>query len=480
MRVIFASSEAVPFAKTGGLGDVVGSLPRALARDGVDVSIILPAYGFIDRGRYTVEATGWQLSVPVSDRLVSSGVLRADLGDGVNAFLIDAPQYFARPGLYGEGGSDYTDNAERFAFFSRAILETLRCLPAIDVLHCHDWQAAMAIAFLRADAARYSDLQHTRAVLTIHNLGYQGVFWKNDWHLLGLDWKLFHMEALEFYDQINFLKGGIEFADALTTVSPTYAREIQSPEFGWGLDGVLRRRAAVLRGILNGVDYAIWSPEHDATLPARYSAADRAGKAICKRLLQERSNLPQEGGLPVAGVVSRLALQKGFDLIGDPFAALPHLPFQLIVLGAGDAKIEAALGQLVERYPERMALHRGFSDDLAHLIEAGSDMFLMPSRYEPCGLNQMYSLRYGTIPIVRATGGLADSVIDADERPGFGNGFKFHAYTPEALYFALSRALYAYRDRPAWENLTGNAMAADFSWERSAREYLALYSSLSG
>ena len=478
MRVLMAASEVVPYAKTGGLGDVLGALPRALGPLGIDVSVVMPAYGTIDAARFGMQRLDWSIDVPVSGKRVTAGVLQAQLDGGVPVYFVDVPEYFARPALYGTPEGAYLDNAERFAFFARAILAVAERLGAPDILHCHDWQAALAPVFLRADTARYPALANVRTVQTIHNLGYQGVFWSLDWHLLNLDWKYFSPEHLEFYGQINYLKGGLVFADALTTVSPTYAGEIQTPEHGHGLEGVLAARRHALTGILNGADYDEWSPEHDPHIAVPFGRDDRTGKAACKADLQAAMQLPVDPTVPVIGIVSRLTDQKGMDLIAEVAPALLRKRVQMVVLGSGEVHYEELVRQLARRFPHRLAVRIAFDNALAHKIEAGSDLFLMPSRYEPCGLNQMYSLRYGTIPVVRATGGLADSVEPFDPRSGRGTGFRFVEYTPAALLACVEAALQAYRRPTTWARLLDNAMRADFSWERAARAYGALYDRL--
>ncbi len=474
MRVAMAASEVTPFAKTGGLADVLGALPVSLAQLGVETSVILPNYGFIEHLRYGIAPTGITLDVPVSSRGVSAQVFHTRIKDAVDVYLLGADRYFARPGLYGDGG-DYADNAERFTFFSRAVLTLLQHLGTPDVLHCHDWQTGPALAFLRGDAARYPDLQSAKTVFTIHNLGYQGRFWQQDWHLLNLDPRYFSPSYMEFYGDINFLKTGLVFADALTTVSPTYAQEIQTPELGYGLDGVLRARRADLSGILNGIEDEEWNPATDTLIAATYSRRRRTGKSFCKRSLQMEMGLPAERTVPVIGMVSRLASQKGFDLLEASFAELMQRGVQLVILGSGEARYQDFLRAQVGRYPQQVAVRIGFDNALAHRIEAGSDLFLMPSQYEPCGLNQLYSLRYGTIPVVRATGGLDDSVCDPHENLAAATGFKFSAYDPQALLTCIDRALTAYRQPKQWGRLLNNAMRRDFSWTASARAYHELY-----
>ncbi|MBI3783609.1 MAG: glycogen synthase GlgA [Deltaproteobacteria bacterium] len=480
MNVVMAASELAPLVKTGGLGDVLGALPRALKQTGVDVAVILPAFAALKQSGREFEPTAWEISVPVSSRVVQATVLHTELDGGVPLYCIDADPYFDRPGLYGEGGSDYADNCERFVFFSRAVLEVLRRLGTPDLLHVHDWQAALAPVFLRADAGRYPDLAAVRTVMTVHNLGYQGRFWKHDWHLLNLDWRHFTFLGLEFYDDINFLKGGLLFADAITTVSPTYAREIQTPEHGYGLDGVLRQRAGVLTGILNGVDYGEWDPRHDRHIAASYSSEDLTGKQQCKAALQAAMGLHVDPDATLLGVVSRLAEQKGLDLLEQIVPRLLQRAVQLVVLGSGDSRLEAAFRALSAAHPGRMATRIEFDNRVAHQIEAGSDVFLMPSRYEPCGLNQMYSVRYGTVPVVRATGGLADSIVDVDEAPGYGTGFKFGPASGEALLQAIDRAFALKRDELEWRAVMKRGMQADFSWARAALQYRTLYDRITG
>jgi len=475
MRVIMAASEAVPFAKTGGLADVVGALPPALQQQGVEVAVILPKYPSITEAGTAVRRLDWTLTVPVSSRTVTAGVLATTVANGVAIYFIEADPYFARDALYGTASGDYLDNAERFAFFSRAALALTQRLGAPDILHCHDWQTGLIPVFLRADARRYADLARVRTVLTVHNIGYQGAFWAPDWHLLNLDWAYFSPDWLEFYDYINYLKGGLRTADAITTVSPTYAREIQTPEFGCAMEGVLAGRGGAVTGILNGVDYTEWSPEHDPLIAAPYSVDDLAGKTACKVALQAAVGLPVEPRVPLLGIVSRLVEQKGIDLLTGAATALLRKRVQLVVLGSGEPWRERLLQNLAAMFPARCAVRIGYDNALAHQIEAGCDIFLMPSRYEPCGLNQMYSLRYGTIPVVRATGGLEDSVVDVDPASGRGTGFKFVDATAAALLACIERALAAYRTPRCWRMIMAQAMRADFSWDRSAEAYIDLY-----
>jgi starch synthase len=479
LHVAHVASEASPYAKSGGLGDVLAALPHALARAAVEVTVILPGY----RAAHAVAPATRRLgtvSARVSSHVEDATIAAVD-GATVPTLLVDAPRYFDRPALYGESGRDYTDSAERFVFFCRAALEWLRrTTPPPDVVHVHDWQAALVPAFLAVDRpALYPELRATHAITTVHNLAYQGRFWEADWHLLNLDRRVFTPDGLEFFGYINFLKGGLVFADTVTTVSPRYADEIRTPAFGEGLDGVLRGRRADLVGILNGVDYATWDPATDPLIPARYDRDDLAGKVRCKAALQAELGLDVRHDAPVLAVISRLAEQKGIDLVADVAPELLQTTdAQLAILGSGDPRLEAVLSALHDRLPRRVAVRLGFDDPLAHRIEAGADLFLMPSRYEPCGLSQLYSLRYGTVPVVHATGGLADTVVDYDPAADTGTGFAFHALARAPFLDAIRRALTLRRDAARWRALQRRGMAADFSWDAAAARYRALYEDL--
>jgi starch synthase len=475
MEILFVSSEVAPWSKTGGLGDVAGALPRALAARGHAVSVVSPRYGSIDaRQAGFVRKEG---VVRVRGEATAAWVKKGK----PTVWLLEHERLFgSRRGLYGEGGHDYGDNAERFAFLCRAAL----ALPGATgmrprIVHGNDWQTGLVPFLLRHEHAQDPNLAGARTVFTIHNLAYQGVFPKGVVPHLGLPWDVFRYEAMEFHDQLNFMKAGLVFADALTTVSPTYAREIRTPEGGHSLDSLLRHRARDLHGILNGIDVEAWSPATDPNLPARYSARALSGKGRCKAALQRELGLPVRAEVPLAAVVSRLAEQKGIDLL---VAAIPELlarDAQLVVLGSGERILEEALARAASGRPDRMAVRLGFDEALAHRIEAGADLFLMPSRFEPCGLNQLYSLRYGTVPVVRAVGGLEDTVEDYDGW-AHGTGFKFRDYHPAALLLAVRRALDVHRDRRAWRGLVSRGMAQDFSWDRSAASYEQLYRGLVG
>ena len=469
--VLIIGSEAVPFAKTGGLADVLGALPPALARLGWDVTLVLPKYRGVAAG-----SLAERMLLTVGAYSTEAGLYEAPLGDGVRAVFVDVPELYDREHLYAPGNIDYPDNPRRFALLVRAALErAARHDTAPSIVHAHDWQAGLAPVYLKTIYATHPILGGTPTVLTIHNLAYQGLF-PPDWlPRLDLPWDLFSIDRLEFWGKISFLKGGITDADFITTVSPTYAREIQTPELGFGFDGILRRRAADLAGILNGIDTSVWDPQHDAYTPAPYDASDLTGKQAAKRELLTRYGLPPGDGAvgrPVVGMISRMVDQKGFDLIASIAPELPRLDASWVVLGTGEARYQDLWRDLAARFPDRVGARIGFDEGLAHLIEAGSDMFLMPSRFEPCGLNQMYSLRYGTVPIVRAVGGLADTVTDGKL------GFVFGEYSPVALLEALQRALTTFRNKRKWRALQAAGMKQDHSWDRSAGEYVKIYERL--
>ena len=475
MRVAIASSEAVPFAKTGGLADMVGALAVALADHATDTTLILPAYrSVLDRNP---EATGLAFDVPVAGAAVRADILRECAGR-TPVYFIRADRFFDRDHLYGPPGSDYGDNADRFAFFARAVLQLLSDSDPPDVIHVHDWQAGLVAALLRLQPERYPRLASARTMLTVHNVGYQGLFDADAFWRLGLDsgacWPRF-----EFYGRTNYLKAGVSLADLVTTVSPTYAEEIKTEAQGFGLDGVFRERAGQLVGILNGVDYTIWNPAADRFIRSPYTAADLTGKRDCRADLQQRVGLPV-ADRPLVSVVARLAEQKGIDILIGTLDELLARDLQFVLLGTGEAHYEAQLRGIGERHPGQAAIHTGFDEGLAHVIEAGSDIFLMPSRYEPCGLNQLYSMKYGTVPVVRATGGLRDSVSPFDRATRQGTGFLFDDYSPGALLDAVDRALDCYRQPDLWQALMRNAMSRDFSVQRVATQYLDAYRRLTG
>jgi len=478
LRICICTPEAVPFAKTGGLADVAGALPRALAEAGCDVRLVLPAYRAVDRAAFGFRKIG-VASTPLGASQIQVGFLESRLpGTKIAVYLIAEDASFDRPGLYGEDGADYPDNLRRFTVFGRGVLALLRHLAwSPDVLHCQDWQTGLLPVWLRVEP-RGPVLAETATLATVHNLAYQGLFPSDELPLTGLTWDLFTPRGIEFYGKINLLKGGLVFADLLSTVSQQYACEIQTEEFGCGLDGVLRERSKDLIGILNGADYSVWDPSADRLLPARYTPDDLSGKAACKAHLQQTQGLAVDPTAPLLGIISRLVDQKGLDLVAATMDAILGLGAQFVLLGTGDPKYHTLFRDLHVRFPDRVAVTLGFDNTLAHLIEAGSDMFLMPSRFEPSGLNQLYSLRYGTLPVVRRTGGLADTIVDATPEAsarGAANGFVFEPYTPDAFLDAVKRALFAFRDARGWRRLQAVGMRQDFSWRRAAGQYVEAY-----
>ena len=474
MQIAFAASECVPFSKTGGLADVVGALPRALAAAGHEVSVYVPKYR---QTRLTDARTVVRsITVPFDDRYRFCSVVAGGNHSGVHFYFVDYPPFFDRDALYGTSSGDYPDNAERFALFSRAVLEASKILGVPQVFHCHDWQSALIPVLLRTQYAEDPAFREVATVFTIHNMGYQGLFSPDTLPLLMLPWDLFTISKMEFFGNVNFLKGALVYSDFITTVSRKYSQEIQTSEFGFGLEGVLRDRAATVTGILNGVDYDEWSPEVDKFIAAKYSPQDLNGKARCKQdLLAAFGIANPDLQLPVIGIVSRFAAQKGFDLISQIMDRLAREEMIVVALGSGDKPYEEMFVRLQKQFPRKIAVKIAYDNALAHKIEAGSDMFLMPSKYEPCGLNQIYSLKYGTVPIVRATGGLDDTIEPWNPRTGKGTGFKFTEYNGEALLLTIKEALRAFRDQTSWQALMRNGMSKDFSWNASAKEYVRVY-----
>jgi len=465
------ASEATPFCKTGGLADVIGALPAALAHKGEQVAVVLPGYA---DNKYPGPLREAYRNLPVS----LPGGFTVDVFEieerGVRFFFVFCPPLYDRNGLYGAGGQDFPDNAVRFAVLCRAALAISRVLFLPDMIHCHDWQAALTPVYLRRYLHGDPTYMGSRVLFTIHNLGYQGLFPPAVLPGIGLDPGIFTPNLMEFYGQVNFLKGAIHYSDAVSTVSKRYAQEIQTPELGFGLDTYLRTHAKMITGIVNGVDYQEWSPEYDSYIAARYSANDLSGKRECKRALLAEYGLPAENmDRPVLGIVSRFVSQKGFDLIAQIAGQLRDLDVAMTVLGSGEQQYQDLFQWLALERPDRFGFHNGYDNPLAHRIEAGADAFLMPSRYEPCGLNQIYSLKYGTLPIVRATGGLDDTI---DE----GTGFKFRDYTGTALLGAIRSALDAYQDRNLWREMMVRAMSRDFSWDAAAIDYRKLYREILG
>jgi len=474
MHVAFVASECVPFSKTGGLADVVGALPRALAAAGHQVSVYLPRY---KQTKLTDPQTVVRsITVPFDDQYRFCSVVTGGSQGGIKFYFIDYPPFFERDALYGTKDGDYPDNAERFALFSRAVIEASKILGVPHVFHCHDWQSALVPVMLKTLYAEDPAFRDVGTVFTIHNMGYQGLFPPEILPLLMLPWDLFTISKMEFFGQVNFLKGALVLSDFITTVSKKYSQEIQTIEYGFGLEGVLRNRAATVSGILNGVDYDEWSPQTDKFTAAKYSPSDLSGKAKCKQDLLAAFGLQNaDPKLPVVGIVSRFAAQKGFDLISQIMDRLAREDMIMVALGAGDKPYEEMFMRLNRQFPQKIAVKVAYDNAVAHKIEAGSDMFLMPSRYEPCGLNQIYSLKYGTVPVVRATGGLDDTIEPWDARTGKGTGFKFTEYSGESLLLTVKQALHAFRDQSSWQQLMRNGMNKDFSWDASAKEYVRIY-----
>ena len=475
LNILMAASEAAPYAKTGGLADVISGLSKSLVSRGASVSVFLPLYSQIDQQRFPLKPTGRTVTVPVSDRSESGEIFSCEIA-GVQYYFIKNDLYFNRPGLYGTNEGDYPDNAARFVFFSRAVLESAKVLGLQPhVLHCHDWHTGLIPVFLKTAYAAEPSFQAISTLFTIHNLGYQGIFWHYDWHLLNLPWNYFTHEALEFYGKINFLKGGLVFADALSTVSPGYAKEIQTAAYGHRLEGVLRRRRKDLYGILNGIDTEEWDPARDSYIAAAYDAKTLQGKEKCKTALQKEVGLPVQKEVPLLAIISRLSEQKGIDLIVAVFDKVMATGAQWIILGNGDKGYEVQLEALAKKYPKQAIVKIAYDHVLAHRIEAGADIFLMPSKYEPCGLNQMMSLRYGTVPVVRATGGLDDTVAQFNPDTLQGNGFKFKAYSATAFFRQIQNALSLFKEKKKWRALIRNGMEGNYSWDASAEKCLKLY-----
>jgi starch synthase len=471
--VLMVVSEALPYSKTGGLGDVGGALPSALARLGCAVTVVTPRYRGVEDGdeviRFTADAWPGAPALRVVQRIHD---------DGVRVWLVDCPAYFDRDGIYGDTVADYPDSDRRFAILSRAGLETAARLEwRPSVVHAHDWQAGLVPAYLKYRYQNVPILANVPTVFTIHNLAYQGLFAAEALPALDLGPEVFNGEGLEFWGHASFLKAGINFSDVVTTVSRRYAQEIQTPEYGCGFDGVLQQRSLVLIGIPNGIDTVVWNPASDPWLPASYTAKDLSGKAVAKKALLERCGMTiaDSPARPVVGMVSRMVDQKGFDIIKAAATDLMCLDAAFVILGTGEPQYEQMWRSLQTQHPDRVSVTVGFSEEMAHLIEAGADIFLMPSQFEPCGLNQMYSLRYGTVPVVRATGGLDDTVQQVDVTTGKGTGFKFAAYSSQAMLTALGAAIDAFKRQDVWRKIQVAGMKQDHSWAASAREYVKAY-----
>jgi len=479
MKIAIVAAEISPWAKVGGLADVMGALPAAFKRAGAEPAIILPGYASV-LNSLSAKQVGTLMTVHVGVEGHQFRVLLSRDADRVPIYLIDHPGYFAREGVYGERGADYSDNLRRFIFFGKAAAATIAELVGPDVVHAQDWHAAVAPIVLRADPALHRRTRAAIVAYTLHNLAFQGIYEVGDFPLLGIDRSYFTTEYLEFFGRMNLMKGAVALADGVSTVSPTYAREVASdPELGFGLEGVLRHKRDRFVGILNGADYREWNPQSDRLIAANYGPQHPSGKRLCNRDLRNSVRLA-ERPCPVIGMVTRMTAQKGCDLLRDALEGLMTLDVQLVMLATGDPVLEQFFRAAEKRYPENLRVVTRFDNVLAHRIQAGCDALLMPSRFEPCGLTQMYALKYGTAPIVRATGGLRDTVVEFDRTSGSGNGFVFEPFTTDGLIEAVRRMKAAFADSRAWRRLMQNCFTADFSWDRAAREYLTWFERLGG
>ena len=477
MRILMITPEANPFARSGGLAEVTYALAWALVKLGHQVSLVLPFYRQVRESGRPITCTGQTLTIPLSFKTLTAEIFTSEIDPNLNFYFIGQDTLFNREGLYGTAYGDFDDNAERFIFFSRAVVEMIEPLKlGFDVCHAHEWQSGLVPVYLRTIYRDHPTLQKLPVVYTVHNVGYQGLFSSYDLPVTGLGWELLSPKGLEFYGKLNFMKGGLVFADLITTVSAKYREEILTPEYGFGLEGLFRERAQELYGILEGVDYVRWNPEKDEFLPAPYDRDNLAGKQACKQALLERFGLKVSPAKPLIGMTTRFFERKGIDLVENIMDDLMQLDVGLVIQGTGEERHHYILQEMSLKYHERLGLVIGYSEDLAHQIIAGSDIFLMPSRYEPCGLDQLYCLRYGTIPVVRATGGLDETVKEFDPAAGTGTGFKFKGYTPDDLLGAIKRALAVYQQPKVWKTLMKSNMALDYSWTKTAApKYVELY-----
>lgn len=477
MKILMASSEMVPFAKTGGLADVVGALPFALEKLDCQIKVILPYYLMVEQSKPAVTCIFEEIPIDIGNEKFTGNILSLHLTENVEVLFVQQHQFFYREGLYGTPEGDFPDNLKRFIFYAKMVLkycELSNYQP--DIIHGHDWQAGLIPVYLRTLPREKTFFEKTASIFTIHNVAYQGLFEARYFGLTGLPESVFSIPGIEYWGKMNLLKAGINFSNHITTVSPRYSQEIQTPEFGYGMEGILQERAHRLHGILNGVDYSVWNPATDPLIKSKYSPENMAGKAKCKLDLLAEYNLP--AGLaskPLIGIISRLVTQKGFDLLAQILDNLMQRDLGMVLLGTGEKKYQDLFREMAQRFPGKVGLRLAYNDSLAHKIEAGSDIFLMPSRYEPCGLNQIYSLKYGTIPVVHATGGLEDTIELFNPATGTGNGYKFYHYSPWSFLEALDAALQLFRNPEKWQQVVQNAMQADFSWDRSAVAYKQLY-----
>lgn len=475
MKILYVASEVAPFAKTGGLADVVGALPKAMKKRGHDARIIMPLYKCVESGGFTIKKARKGVEILLGGS-VQKGMLRQTALQDMPVYLLENREFYNRSCLYGTPEGDYPDNARRFGFFCHAVVDLLKRLDfRPDIIHCNDWQTALIPALIRYGHDGDPFFMKTAVVYTIHNLAYQGIFERSDLADLGIDDSYFTVDKMEYYGKVNLMKGGIFASDIVNTVSDTYCREIQSEEMGCGLEGVLRKRGRDLYGILNGIDYEEWDPSADPALFRNYSASARTGKTANKKGLQKLLGLEQKQDVPLIAMITRLSAQKGFDLVEKLMPKFAKKNLQLVILGTGDEKYMKMLADFRDRGAANISINLSFDQVLARRIYAGSDMFLMPSHYEPCGLGQLIAFRYGSVPIVRKTGGLADTVFDAREGVREPNGFSFDEYSAGSCWDAISRALESFADRKSWDRIVRSGMHSDNSWENSAGEYEGLY-----
>lgn len=477
MKIALIAAEIAPWAKVGGLADVIGALPQALKRMGAEPALILPGYrGILSSvpARKMVEG----LEVRLGDSIERYSVLHAHAAGGIPMYLVSHPGFFDRAEIYGEGGKDYPDSLRRYIFFGRAAAQIATDVIVPDVVHAHDWHASAAPIVMRADPYLRERFGRTISVFTIHNLAFQGLMNSDDFPLLGIDRSYFTAECLEFFGRVNLMKGAVVLCDGASTVSPTYAREVTTAELGFGLEGVLAHKGSHFVGILNGADYSEWNPETDPLIAERYTPGHPAGKQVCKKDLRDAVSLPHSEEAPLVGMVSRMTSQKGFDLLHESLDDVMRVDMQFVMLASGDPKIEEFFREAERRYPGKLRLIAEFDNRMAHRIQAGCDAFLMPSRFEPCGLTQMYAAKYGTVPVVRATGGLRDTVWEFDPATGKGNGFVFEAYRREELVAALDRMASTFKSPSKWRQIMENCFACDFSWDRAAQNYVQWFRSL--
>jgi starch synthase len=476
LKILLVASEVYPYAKTGGLADIAGALPKALKQLGHDIRVVMPKHKCVAQCQLGIRPMGLDVTVPIGKAQKKGFLYTGNLNGNIPVYFVGNESYFSRDPIYGTRHGDYPDNAERFIFFCRSVLEVCKTTGfQPDIIHCNDWQTGLLPAYLKTVYARDKWFQNTRTVFSIHNLGYQGNFPSSELKTAGLPFSIFTPEGVEFYNHFSFLKSALMFADLLTTVSPTYAKEIQTKAFGFKMDGVLRERSGDLFGILNGVDYQEWNPESDPSIEKNYRLKNMAGKLACKRKLADLFSLKIKDDTPLLSMVTRLSSQKGIDLVIETLGDLLGEGAAFVLLGSGDSTYEDYFRKVNTRLPDRVGVHIGFDEKLAHQILAGSDILLMPSQYEPCGLTQMYSLKYGTIPVVRSVGGLADSIKEFNRKTLKGTGFKFKKFTPDHFHRAIQKVVSVYRKKSQWKALTVNAMNADFGWDRAAKKYCQLY-----